>query len=86
MVSQKLLGIVDMRCRQATGLMTVSFGGLNVTLTGDPGQLLPVCKKCLNLKLQLLKYFHTISWYSSLSKRNELFRWTCSVSIVSSSC
>lgn len=43
MLSQKLLAIIDKRCKQATGLMIVPFGGIHVILTGDPGQLLPVC-------------------------------------------
>ena len=44
MLSQKLLFIIDMRLKQATGIHLVPFGGMNVVLTGDPGQLLPVCK------------------------------------------
>ena len=43
MLSQKLLFIIDMRLKQATGIHLLPFGGINVVLTGDPGQLLPVC-------------------------------------------
>ena len=44
MLSQKLLFIIDMRLKQATGVHSAPFGGISVILTGDPEQLLPVCK------------------------------------------
>ena len=43
MLTQKLAPIIDMRLRQASGNNLIPFGGINIILTGDPGQLLPVC-------------------------------------------
>ena len=42
MVSQVMLAQIDKRMRQATGQHNLFFGGINVILIGDPGQLLPV--------------------------------------------
>ena len=42
MVSLDLLGKIESRSRQAKGRRDVPYGGVNVILVGDPGQLLPV--------------------------------------------
>lgn len=42
MLSQVMLGIIDKRLRQATGIENEFFGGISVILIGDPGQLLLV--------------------------------------------
>jgi len=41
MVSQVMLGKIDLRLRQAK-INNITFGGLSIILIGDPGQLLPV--------------------------------------------
>lgn len=46
-IGQKLLGWIDRRLRQASGLMNKTFGGYNVILVGDIAQLPPVADKCL---------------------------------------
>ena len=43
MVSQSQFAWVDRRLRQTTGETDEVFGGICVIMTGDPGQLLPVC-------------------------------------------
>ena len=47
MLGQTLLGLVDRRCRQATGKTDEVFGGKSIILVGDPGQLPPVADKPL---------------------------------------
>lgn len=47
LVGQSLLGWIDYRCRQATGLANQSFGGLSVIVVGDIAQLPPVGEKPL---------------------------------------
>ena len=47
LVGQSLLGWIDSRCRQATGLASRSFGGLSVIVVGDIAQLTPVDDKPL---------------------------------------
>ena len=47
MLGQTTMGWIDRRCRQATGLQEVLFGGKSVILIGDPAQLPPVGDKPL---------------------------------------
>ncbi len=47
MLGQTMLGWIDRRCRQATGISDELFGGLSLILLGDPGQLPPVADKAL---------------------------------------
>ena len=47
MLGQTMLGWIDRRCRQATGISDEVFGGLLIMLFGDPGQLPPVADKPL---------------------------------------
>ena len=47
MLGQATLGWIDRRCRQATGLHEVLFGGKSVILFGDPAQLPSVGDKPL---------------------------------------
>ena len=47
MLGQTMLGWIDRRCRQATGMSDEVFGGLSIILFGDPGQLPPVADKPL---------------------------------------
>ena len=47
MLGQTMLGWIDRRCRQATGISDEVFGGLSIILFGDPGQLPPVADKPL---------------------------------------
>ena len=47
MLGQKMLGWIDRRCRQATGLIDELFGGKSIILLGDPPQLPPVADKAL---------------------------------------
>ena len=47
MIGQKTLGWIDRRCRQSSGKKECIFGGKSIILTGDPGQLPPVCDKPL---------------------------------------
>lgn len=47
MLGKTTMGWIDRRCRQATGLQEVLFGGKSVILTGDPAQLPPVGDKSL---------------------------------------
>lgn len=47
MLGQASLGWIDIRCRQATGLHEVLFGGKSVIFFGDPAQLSPVGDKPL---------------------------------------
>ena len=47
MLGQSMLGWIDKRCRQATGLTDELFGGKSIILVGDPGQLPPVGDKPL---------------------------------------
>ena len=42
MVGAKILYIIDSRCRQATGNLSLLFGGLSILLFGDTKQLPPV--------------------------------------------
>ena len=39
MLGQTMLGWIDRRCRQATGISDEVFGQLSITLFGDPAQL-----------------------------------------------
>ena len=39
-IGQKMLAWINKRCKQATGHNTLPFGGINVILVGDVGQLL----------------------------------------------
>ena len=48
MVSQSQFAWVDRRLRQATGRTDEVFGGFSVIMTGDPGQLPPVCGRALH--------------------------------------
>lgn len=47
MLGQALLGWIDKRCRQATGIQDKLFGGISFTFFGDPAQLPPVGDKTL---------------------------------------
>ena len=47
MLGQVTFGIMDKRCKQATGYNDKVFGGKSLILTGDPGQLPPVADKPL---------------------------------------
>ena len=47
MLGQTTMCWIDRRCRQATGLQEVLFGGMSVILIGDPAQLPPVGDKPL---------------------------------------
>ncbi|CAB3977885.1 ATP-dependent DNA helicase PIF1 [Paramuricea clavata] len=47
MIGQTTLGWIDRHCRQSTGRNSQVFGGKSIILTGDPGQLPPVCDKQL---------------------------------------
>ena len=47
MLGQSMLGWIDRRCRQATGISDEVFGGLSIILFVDPGQLPPVADKPL---------------------------------------
>lgn len=47
MLGQRMLGWIDRRCRQATGITNDVFGGKSIILVGDPGQLPPVADKPL---------------------------------------
>ena len=47
MLSQVMLARIDERMRQITQKLDKFFGGLSLILTGDPGQLPPVCASCL---------------------------------------
>lgn len=47
MLGQSMLGWIDKRCRQATGVTDELFGGKSIILVGDPGQLPPVGYKPL---------------------------------------
>ena len=60
MLSQKMFGWVDKRCRQATGLTDELFGG---KLVDDPAQLPPVADKPL-LSLKPFKCFTTTRPFS----------------------
>ena len=46
-VGQCLFGWIDKRCRQATGMATISFGSLSLILVGDVAQLQPITDKVL---------------------------------------
>ncbi|XP_068744365.1 ATP-dependent DNA helicase PIF1-like [Montipora capricornis] len=46
-LGQSMLGWIDKRCRQATGLTDELFDGKSIILVGDPGQLPPVGDKPL---------------------------------------
>ena len=46
-VGQYLLGWIDKRCRQATGVADKPFGGISIILVGDIAQLPPVGDKVL---------------------------------------
>ena len=47
MLSQKNLKFIDKRLKQASGKTDLPFGGYNIILFGDFGQLLPVCGRAL---------------------------------------
>ena len=47
MLSQKHLKWIDRRLKQASGKTNLPFGGYNVIIIGDFGQLLPVCGRAL---------------------------------------
>jgi hypothetical protein len=47
MIGEATLGWIDRCCRQSTGRKSPVFGGKSIILTGDPGQLPPVCDKQL---------------------------------------
>ena len=47
MLGQTVLGWIDKRCRQATGLHDEILGGKSIILVGDPAQLPPVADKPL---------------------------------------
>jgi len=46
-IGQRMMGCIDSRCRQATGLLNEPFGRLSLILTGDIAQLPPVSDKVL---------------------------------------
>ena len=46
-VSQRELSWINRRCKQATGIAESCFGGINIILVGDLGQLPPVSGKVL---------------------------------------
>ena len=48
-VGQNMFGWINSRCRQAIGLSEKTFGGINVILVGDIGQLPPVSDRVLYL-------------------------------------
>lgn len=47
LIGQNMLGWIDSRLKQATGLLTKPFGGISIILVGDNAQLPPVCDKPL---------------------------------------
>ena len=47
MLGQTMLGWIDRRCREATGISDEVFGHLSIILFGDPAQLPPVADKPL---------------------------------------
>ena len=47
MLGQTMLGWIDRRCRQATGISDEVFGHFSIILFGDPAQLPPVADKPL---------------------------------------
>ena len=47
MLGQTTMGWIDRRCKQATGMQEILFGGISVILIGDPAQLPPVGDKPL---------------------------------------
>ena len=47
LLGQTTFAWINSRCKQASGLMHVPFGGKSIILVGDPGQLPPVCDKPL---------------------------------------
>lgn len=47
MLGQRLFGLIDKRCRQATGKINQVFGDISLILFGDPAQLPPVADKPL---------------------------------------
>ena len=47
MLGQTTMGWIDRRCRQATGMQEVLFGGKSIIIIGDPAQLPPVGDKPL---------------------------------------
>ncbi|CAN0479104.1 unnamed protein product [Ascophyllum nodosum] len=49
-LSQSQFAWVDRRLRQATGRTDEVFGGICVIMTGDPGQLPPVCGRALHAR------------------------------------
>ena len=44
-IGQKMFGWINRRCKQATGVSSLPFGGTSVILVGDVGQLPPVTDK-----------------------------------------
>ena len=46
-IGQKMFGWINRRCKQATGVSTILFGGISVILVGDIGQLPPVSDKVI---------------------------------------
>ena len=46
-IGQKMFGWINRRCKQATGVSTLTFGGISMILVGDVGQLPPVSDKVI---------------------------------------
>lgn len=46
-VGQKMFAWINRRCKQATGNLTIPFGGMSIILVGDIAQLPPVTDQVL---------------------------------------
>ena len=46
-IGQKMFGLISRRCRQATGLISLLFGGISIIVVGGIAQLPPISDKVL---------------------------------------